>query len=372
VHLTSAERELCARLTRGAGVLTPELLVAARQHRLHLLLAHSIAHHAAAAHDPQSAALIRELRVAAALDARCEQDLIGLLDALAANDVDVLLLKGIGLAYTHYPAPHVRPRTDVDVLVRRDSVDGAEAVLAAHGWTRSIESDVELFAAQRHYARPGPAEVPFHIDLHWRIANPRVFADALTFDTLRARAIAVPPLGRAAWTLGNVDALLLACIHRVAHHEDQLDLLWLWDVHLLTERLSGEERERFLDLATRTAMTGVCTRGIHLASTLFPSSAAADLAAMLRAPATATFEPSARFIGGIRRVSVLREDLAALPDWRARARLVAEHLFPSLDYMRAQYPRWPAAVLPFAYADRIARGASDWFRRTKPSHRESA
>jgi integrase len=93
---------------------------------------------------------------------------------------------------------------------------------------------------------------------------------------------------------------------------------------------------------------------------------------MLRASRSATIEPSARFIGGIRRVSVLREDLAALPDWRAKARLVAEHLFPSLDYMRAQYPRWPSAVLPFAYADRIARGAPYWFRRSKPPHRESA
>jgi hypothetical protein len=30
--------------------------------------------------------------------------------------------------------------------------------------------------------------------------------------------------------------------------------------------------------------------------------------------------------------------------------------------MRERYPRWPAALLPLAYVDRIVRGAPKWFR----------
>ena len=37
-----------------------------------------------------------------------------------------------------------------------------------------------------------------------------------------------------------MDALFVACVHRVAHHDDAIDLLWLWDIHLLASRLSAD------------------------------------------------------------------------------------------------------------------------------------
>src|SRR5208282_5106828 len=39
------------------------------------------------------------------------------LAALAEADVAPLILKGAGLAYTHYPRPGLRPRSDTDLLI---------------------------------------------------------------------------------------------------------------------------------------------------------------------------------------------------------------------------------------------------------------
>jgi len=355
----NVERAVCARLCGGTARLTRSVVAAAKQHRVHLLLAASLSRDERA--DPETADLSRELWTAAALDARCERDLQELLEALAAEGVDALLLKGVGLAHSVYPAPHVRPRVDTDLLIRRDMLEQAERLFAAEGWTRPIEREVELSAAQRHYVKPGAADTLQHLDVHWRIANPQRFANALSFDEMRSRAIDIPALGGHARTLGHADALFLACVHRIAHHGGEVRLLWLWDVHLLIQRLSRSDRELFRWLTQRESMCAVCSSTIELSGHFFGTPGARELVDELRDRAQACDEPPDRLISDSRLVNVLRSDLAILPGWRARASLLAEHLFPSRAYMRSVYPAWPAVLLPLAYGYRIVRGAPKWF-----------
>ena len=74
-----------------------------------------------------------------------------------------------------------------------------------------------------------------------------------------------PSSAAAARALGPVDALLLACIHRVAHHDDCEKLLWIYDIHLLAH---GMDRRRLKQFATRAAekrIRAVCLRGLSLA-----------------------------------------------------------------------------------------------------------
>ena len=315
------------------------------------------------------AELGRELRQAAALDALEEQDLRGLLDALAADGVNALVLKGAALGQMVYPAPHLRPRVDTDLLIRRDQLEPAERVFLSQGWSHPAERAPELSAAQRHYVKPGPASALRHLDVHWRIANARLFGDALSFDDLWTRAVPVPALGAAARAAGLTDALIVACLHRVAHHDDEVDLLWLWDIHLLVSRLTAQEQIELIGTARRAGLTGVCARGLDLASTAFRTPTAAPLAARLRTAGNGRTEPASRFIGGASRITMLRTDLAAVAGWRARLRLVAEHVFPPRHYMRTLYPGWPDRLLWVAYADRVARGAPGWFRRPRQSRR---
>ena len=357
--VTAEERALCVRVATGKGAMTSGLAAAARRHRLHLLIAAGLSDLERQTDVGRS--LLRDLTVAAALDAWHEEALRHLLDALGAADIPVLLLKGTGLAYTIYPAAHLRPRLDVDVLIRRDMLDRAEAVLVACGWVRPAERDSELAEPQRHYVKRGPGVTLYHLDLHWKVASPRLFADALTFDELESRAVDIAGLGRFARTPGPVDALFHACLHRVAHHADAIELLWVWDIHLLMERLTTEDTERFIALAERSGMRAVCGRGLQLASDLFGTSGSLESATRLLVSSGAP-EPSSRFLRGLRPITMLETDLMTLP-WRDRVHLIGDHLFPSSAYMRARYPRWPTVLLPLAYVARIAHGAPRWFRR---------
>jgi hypothetical protein len=190
-----------------------------------------------------------------AADLLRQKTLATLLDALAADGVEVLVIKGAALALVVYDAPHRRERCDADLLIRRPHLEAAERVLFGLGYRRQLEPDAEVAAAQRHYTPPtNTADV---IDLHWRVANPLAFGDVLEFDAAWSRRLPLPALGERAWTLSEADALLLACVHRVAHHGDRVELRWLQDIDLLVRRLDGNGRAHFVAAAQRSKTRAV-------------------------------------------------------------------------------------------------------------------
>jgi hypothetical protein len=356
----TADAGLCA-VMRGEDVpISAAILEAARRHDMHLLLTPEGGR---VVDDAVRAALDADLRAAAIADLLREGELRQLLGRLAAAGVRALVLKGAALAYTVYSAPHLRPRGDLDLLIARRDLESADRTLAAAGWLRTVEHDSAVITTQRHYVLGGTPRFAEHLDLHWKIAVPRIFGDAIGFDELASRAVPITPLSPDAWTLSPADSLFLACLHRVAHHQDAADLLWLWDIHLLASSLSDRERASFTDLAGQRAMRAVCARGLELALARFATPRAPELIASLHLSPDEGEEPSATFLhGGMRQVDLLRSDLSTVRHWRAGLALMRAHLFPNAAYVKSKYPRWPAAALPLAYLDRIVRGAPKWFR----------
>src|SRR5207237_3338118 len=105
------------------------------------------------------------------------------------------------------------------------------------------------------------------------ITNTAVFASTLRYDELLSRAVPLPRIGAGALGLSTVDALLHACIHRVAHHHDSDRLIWLCDVHLLRRSLTSDELRTFWELAADRRVVAVCRRAFELESSWFGSAA---------------------------------------------------------------------------------------------------
>jgi hypothetical protein len=329
-----------------------EVLAAARDEGVHLLLADRL----------RLSSLAGELRAAAVVEAVRANELRVVLAGLAAAGVRPILLKGAALARTHYPRPELRPRADTDLMISVSDREVVARALVALGYHRMSEVDGELAVGQFHFDKHDRHGLFHALDIHWRVSNVRAFADVLTYEELARDAVALPALGDDAWSPSPAHALLVACVHRVAHHGDANDLLWLFDVHLLARAFTPRERDAFTALASARRMRAVCARTLSLALEAFDGLDVEWIAA-LSAPG-AFNEPSAAFLGGgLRQVDILRADLAATPHWYQRVRLLREHLFPAAAYMRQRYPRWPAALLALAYVHRVLRGAPRWFRR---------
>ena len=275
--------------------------------------------------------------------------------------LDVLLMKGASLAYDVYPDPAWRVRSDVDMFVRASDRARIRSCLDDLGYVCEPEVSGRFVAYQFHSQRVDGHGIRHLCDVHWKIANPQRFANAVGFDELAQAAMPLPLLGPDARGLGRTHALWLACVHRAAHHYDQESLVWLYDVHLLMNALDAEGVARFVRLAERTGVRRICLRALTLARVRFGTEIPpATIAALEAAPED---EPSTMFLGpAVRKFDVLLDDVRALPGWRARLTLLKEHLFPDAAYMRRTYAIGSSHPIAWLYLRRIVTGAAGWFR----------
>lgn len=309
------------------------------------------------------AALEPRVRAAATRDLFIQRDLQNVVASLDAAGVPVLITKGTALAYTAYPRPWLRPRSDSDLLVRHDDVAAATTALERCGYTRSNAiSTGALVSHQIAFERTDVHGVHHVVDLHWKIVNPQVVADALSFDELWRDAQPAPALGPAARVPSAIGSIALGCVHRLAHHQGHERLIWLYDLKLLTATLNAAHWGALQHLACEHAIAGFCLDGLRAARSRFSSQLPGDVEAALAA--AAPHEPSRAYIAGpVTRRDVLLSDLAVLRSWRDRVRLLREHAFPPAAFMLQRYGTSARWLLPALYAHRLATGGSRWMRQ---------
>jgi hypothetical protein len=301
-------------------------------------------------------------RGAIVVDCLRQVELPGVFDALAASAIRTLTFKGAALAHLYYPAPHLRFRADTDMLVAAADVVALEETLAGLGYTRPQETSGQLVSYQSHYDKQDRAGIVHAFDVHWKISNRQAFADCFSFDELWERRIAVHALGVHASTVSRVDALILALVHRAAHHPGSRDLLWIYDLYVLAEGMTDQEVRRLANLIGSRGLDDIAREGLALASDWFGAPGAEGILTMLgRQPVRRN--PASAPLRGSSQTDLLRHDLQALPSWRTRWRLVREHLFPAPSYIRAKYRVHSSLLLPALYAWRIVAGAPRWLRR---------
>lgn len=301
------------------------------------------------------AAGLEELR-----DVAVQRELPRVLQSLADAGVQPVLLKGTPLSFALYPACGLRPRADTDLLIAHADIAATDRVLCALGYTTANSISGKLIMHQRAYAGP------IALDVHWKVLNPAMFADLLTLENLRAKAVAVPKLGPHAFAAGAVHSLLLSCVHRVAHHgPDHSDrLIWLYDIHLLLQQMDEPAFEEFAQLAASLKVRSVCLAGIRAAQNWFSTNAFEHIiSGMLDVPDAAA-EPTARYLQpGLNRLDLLKLDAQHLTGL-SRLRLLREHLFPPAGYMLRKYNTSRRLLLPALYLHRAVSGA--WKSASSP------
>jgi hypothetical protein len=307
-------------------------------------------------------ALARAAVRASAVDLVREAELRGALAALGARGVPCLVFKGAHLAHAVYPRPDLRPRLDSDLLVPDDRRADADAALVAHGYECVPQFTGALIAYQAPYVIGRHGRIAHVIDLHWRLANPQQFGAVLSATELFDEAEAAPGLGDPARAPGGVHALVIACVHPVAHHRSVGLLIWSYDIHLLAARMSDAAWDRLIGLALERGVARVCAHSLRRALDLFGSAVPADVIARLEERAAP--EPTARFLARDRRhIQTVWGDLRTLTSWRDRWHLVRQHAFPPSAYMREVYAPASHRPLMMLYARRMVRGAKRWLAR---------
>jgi len=337
-----------------------EFLAAAAFHGVAPLLADELDSRSHGCPPSIQCAIHTERTKAATITLIRERELVTVLDRLASSRIQPVLIKGAALAHAHYEQPYLRPSFDIDLFVDRDEMDRIGRVFEAEGYRRSQQVSGDLVMPQMDYEKKDHRGAWHIYDVHWKLASPQAFAHLLTYSDLAADAVAIPALGPHARRPSDVHGLFIACVHRVAHHPGVTRLIWLYDIHLIAERLGTAGLARFAALAMEKGVSGICATALAEAHQWFHTRLPEDLVDQLQAHSTTANEPSRSFIHSQSKVSILLSDLKLVGGWRSRIRLLQQHVFPEPDYMFRLYHAQSRVLLPALYTHRFVTGMGKW------------
>ncbi|MES2606903.1 MAG: nucleotidyltransferase family protein [Pseudomonadota bacterium] len=284
------------------------------------------------------------------------------LDALAAAGVDALVFKGAALAYLLYANPACRTRADSDVLIQPWELALATRALITLGYS-CLNASEEIIYYQRSFCIQTDNDGEHCIDLHWQLNNSELLASLFTYERLRARSCRVPALSTHARAPGNVDALIITCLHSAVHEavpyyvagkawHDGARLIWLYDIHLLTGAFDAAEWEAFCDQTQRQGLSGTCLRFLLQAQTCFATALPTACMAALQHAGSGVID---RYLdaGPVQRAWL---DFKACGGWQRKIDYCGQLLFPPAAYMHGKYADAGLQWLPWLYLRRSGTG----------------
>jgi len=298
-----------------------------------------------------------------ALGLQMEKQLLNLLDAFSNAGIRALVLKGSALAWLLYPDPATRPFHDIDLLVSPEEFPKAREILYKIGY----QSTLREFDG---FENPGCEEAFIHqtnsrdnccVELHWELHNFFGMDRDNRTEDLFHRAIEVEIPDLTFECLHWVDALTHAALHLVMTHNQDLRLLWIYDIALLAQKLTVPEdwkllQERSsiwgarLSVEHSLKMAQVWT-GLHLPKgfddfSTWPKPVEAEISALDNA-----------ILRYSRPGVYLKLFLSDSPTVFGKALSLLKLIFPSPDRIRSRYPSSHRWLLPISYVRRWWR----WF-----------
>jgi hypothetical protein len=284
-----------------------------------------------------------------------------ILSGLHEEGFRVLLLKGMPLGLRLYPDLGLRPRCDTDLLVERAALPALDRIMDGLGFVTSYPAAEGDYNAEVAY-RPSSRERMFVYDVHWEISNKIAsFSRAMGFEYLWSRSVELEVEGVKTRTLGDVDALLLACVHRAGHLGFGGErLIWLYDIHLLLERLEPSQKEEFAQRGVELGIQDECLDAVVKSAEWFSTTGCGFIVEFFHR-AGANVGALANAVGRTdalkgRTLRELRRLQSAGERWGYLRRL----LFPSREYMMHRYGVRRAGLLPFYYLYRIYFAGKVW------------
>ncbi len=267
--------------------------------------------------------LRREALAQAARGMRVKALLLRSLDALAAEGVVPVLLKGYGLGMRFYPEPLQRATTDVDLLVADAQVAAASRVLEGLGLKPlGAKEAAHAREHEHHLTFSGPAGL---VELHFRALAG--YGQTLEAEALLARAEEATLEGRRVRYLRAEDELVYLAVHASNHLLQRL--AWLFDLKLLVLGRPGLDWGGVGEVARGTAFPHLAWYALEAARRLMGAPVPDEVLASL-APPTWQRGLAARFFTAERLLET--ELMHHKPAWVVAKLLLAPRLLPMARY----------------------------------------
>jgi len=213
-----------------------------------------------------------------------EQLLHQTIDILAQQEIEAVLLKGAGLAYTAYSSFADRPMGDLDVLVRPQHAGRAWSLLQTRGWTLpEAQFGSERFTGHQHLPRLSQESGTFRLEIHENLL-PGEHPFRFSTDTFWARAQRVTANGRVFTVPHPMHQLWHVCVHFAWSHAMQWGSWRTLRDSAAIIRLGGFDWTEFVGLARETRAATCCFWTLRLTRRITGAPVPEGVLASLRPP----------------------------------------------------------------------------------------
>jgi len=284
--------------------------------------------------------LVQERREGIAIDMLRAHHVGHITSMLTQNGVEFLLTKGEALAHTLYPEPGLRPRVDTDLFIDLKHIEAVKRLFQGAGYTVIPP----IYKTHQFMAVGNLQGFPLTFDVHWRILNSPRFARILAFREVLATSVPVPGIENAR-TVGPIDALLLACMHRSGSDwHDQERLLWLYDIHLMISNLDSAGWSELVSKAISKGIQSTVRDGLMRSVSSLSSPVPAEALEQLIVSGSDDESKFKRRISQSN-LALLMDDWIHLPGIKSRLGLLRELFLPPIGELEEQYGKRNRLVL---------------------------
>lgn len=265
--------------------------------------------------------------------------------------IPAVVLKGGALAFALYPDLALRPLSDIDILVPEERLEEAIARIKALGY-RELSPEItpnhrRIAGIHCSFVRE---KVPLTLELHWSLVAGKHSLYAPDMAWFWSHTEPLPSL-TPLLTLEPTAHLLYLAVHAMFDHgEAELDLKWLYDIHMLVEkegvRINWKEMaEQAIAFRWADALLRAFERCSQLFGTHFPQEA---FLLLERGKDEATAKLLEFKASSHRKGEKTWENFKLL-DWRGKLSLLRALFFPSPAFVRWRYRPRPLWIWPFFY-----------------------
>lgn len=267
------------------------------------------------------------------------------LSALGSAGIQAIIFKGTALGHTVYADPVLRPRADTDLIIPASARIRAAQILQSLGFARSNSVSCEFLSYEATFSRDHLGS-SHHLDVHWRVHYSQLQANLFPYEELLRDARPLPAIQAQALGTSHVHALLLVCLHRsndllipqwagnhAMYGTDRL--IWAYDIHLLLQSMTRPQIDEFVRLTQEKGMRKLCLEPIQIAMQCFHTPEAHDVCAALSGCS------ASEIVSAYQRSTAIQQrwaDFIAIRPALKKLAYVTEHIMPTGEYLRDQYP----------------------------------
>jgi len=183
------------------------------------------------------------------------------------SSIDFLVFKGFAFTFILYQNTHLRPYSDIDIIIDKSDYQKVKSILIDLGYKQLQSRQGQFVSFQNSFYDEGsPQSV---IDVHWQINNRIEFHKHFHFKELYKKCFQVTIENINFKTLSLTDAFILGCFHYQAHRPSDRNHIWLYDLALLWMKMNQTEQTNCIDKSRTTNQSQIVLGTLRLINETF-------------------------------------------------------------------------------------------------------